>query len=49
MRHEPDADTVLLLHLDRTRGPFTPDASANGSHAMRRGAPEVRKAAAGAE
>jgi hypothetical protein len=36
-RHEPDADTLLLLHLDSDFGPWTPDASAQKAHATRRG------------
>ncbi|MCA8965619.1 MAG: metallophosphoesterase [Planctomycetes bacterium] len=36
-RHQPDADTVLLLHLDEDFGPWSPDASAEKAHARRRG------------
>ncbi len=36
-RHQPDADTVLLLHLDEDFGPWSPDASANKAHPRRRG------------
>lgn len=36
-RHEPDADTVLLLHLDADFGPWTPDASGQNAHPRRRG------------
>ena len=33
-RHEPDSDTLLLLHLDKTIGMFHIDQSATGSHAV---------------
>lgn len=33
-RHEPDSDTVLLLHLDRTIGPFTLDHSASATQVV---------------
>jgi hypothetical protein len=36
-RHEADADTLLLLHLDSDFGPWTPDASPQKAHATRRG------------
>jgi len=36
-RFEPDERTELLLHLDRAIGPFLPDASARGRHALARG------------
>jgi len=36
-RHEPDTETVLLLHLDSDFGPWTPDASPHKAHATRRG------------
>ncbi|MBX3462333.1 MAG: metallophosphoesterase [Planctomycetes bacterium] len=36
-RHEPDAPTLLLLHLDADFGPWTADASGRGAHALRRG------------
>jgi hypothetical protein len=36
-RHAADADTVLLLHLDGEFGPWVPDASAQRSHATKRG------------
>ncbi|MCA8976303.1 MAG: metallophosphoesterase [Planctomycetes bacterium] len=36
-RHEPDAETVLLLHLDADFGPWTPEVSAAGAHPLRRG------------
>ncbi|HEU4418931.1 MAG TPA: LamG-like jellyroll fold domain-containing protein [Planctomycetota bacterium] len=36
-RHEPDADTLLLLHLDSDFGPWTPDASPQKAHPTRRG------------
>lgn len=37
LRHEPDADTALLLHLDVDHGAFTADASGKGAHARRLG------------
>jgi hypothetical protein len=37
VRHRPDADTVLLLHLDTDFGPWTADSAPNGAHATRRG------------
>jgi len=36
-RHEPDADTVVLLHFDAAFGPFTPDHSGSVAHGCRRG------------
>ena len=36
-RFEHDADTVLLLHLDDDFGPWSPDASGQRAHALRRG------------
>ncbi len=33
-RHKPDADTVLLMHLDRTTGPFVLDHSHSASHGL---------------
>jgi hypothetical protein len=36
-RFKPDADTVLLLHLDRNVGPWALDASPTGTHADRLG------------
>jgi hypothetical protein len=36
-RFKPDADTVLLLHLDKDVGPWTLDASPAGAHADRLG------------
>jgi hypothetical protein len=36
-RHAPDADTVLLLHLDADFGPWSADASGRGAHATRCG------------
>ncbi|MCA8949217.1 MAG: metallophosphoesterase [Planctomycetes bacterium] len=36
--HDPDANTVLLLHLDGDFGPWTADASGLGTHPRRRGA-----------
>jgi len=38
-RVEPDADTALLLHLDRRLGPWAIDHSAQAAHGLRRGAP----------
>ncbi|MCZ6597129.1 MAG: metallophosphoesterase [Planctomycetota bacterium] len=35
-RHEPDADTALLLHMDRTLGPWMYDSTAT-AHPLRRG------------
>lgn len=35
--HAPDADTVLLLHLDEDFGPWTADGSGNRRHAVRLG------------
>lgn len=42
LRHEADADTALLLHLDRDDGPFALDASAHLRHAIGLGSPEFR-------
>ena len=36
-RHQPDADTLLLLHLDAHFGPWLGDASPRGKHAKRVG------------
>jgi hypothetical protein len=36
-RHRPDADTVLLLHLDRDFGPWLPDSGPSATHGERRG------------
>ena len=36
-RHEPDADTVLLVACDRDFGPWTPDRSPNHAHPVRVG------------
>jgi hypothetical protein len=36
-RHEPDADTLLLLHLDADCGPWTADSSPAAAHPRRRG------------
>ena len=36
-RFEPDADTLLLLHLDRGFGPVAPDHTAAGRHALAQG------------
>lgn len=36
-RHEPDAETVLLLHLDKAVSVFHPDHSARGAHAVASG------------
>jgi hypothetical protein len=44
-RHEPDADTVVLLHFDAEVGPFTPDHSSSVAHGCRRG--NVRYESAG--
>jgi len=41
-RHEPDPDTVLLLHLDRSFGPFVPDHSPSAAHARTVGNPSFR-------
>lgn len=40
-RFEPDADTLLLLHMDGEVGPWTYDASGRGVHATRIGEPEL--------
>jgi hypothetical protein len=40
-RHEPDGDTVVLLHLDRSHGPFVRDASASEAHGCLRGGAEL--------
>jgi hypothetical protein len=37
-RHESDADTVLLLHLDADHGPWTADRGPERAHPRRRGA-----------
>ncbi|HEX6812815.1 MAG TPA: LamG-like jellyroll fold domain-containing protein [Planctomycetota bacterium] len=44
-RHEADADTVLLLHLDSDFGPWTPDASQQKAHATRLGSAQCKEAA----
>jgi hypothetical protein len=36
-RHEPDAQTALLLHCDADVSAWTPDASGKGAHARRLG------------
>ena len=36
-RFEPDAQTVLLLHMDDNQGPWLFDASPRGSHPIRHG------------
>jgi hypothetical protein len=36
-RFEPDADTILLLHMDGSIGPWAYDSSGRGVHAMRVG------------
>lgn len=41
-RHASDADTLLLLHMDGDWGPWLPDASAAGRHALKVGRPRVR-------
>lgn len=33
-RHTPDSDTVLLMHLDRTTGPFVLDHSSSATHGL---------------
>nr|WP_246112757.1 LamG-like jellyroll fold domain-containing protein [Allorhodopirellula solitaria] len=33
-RHKPEAETVLLMHLDRTTGPFVLDHSGSASHGL---------------
>lgn len=40
-RHQPDADTVLLMHLDRTTGPFVLDHSTSASHGLMGSASEL--------
>lgn len=44
-RHEPDERTVLLMHLDATLGPFAPDHSKNGIHALHTGKPAYKPVA----
>jgi len=34
LRHEPDNDTILLLHMDKTLGVFHPDQSARSAHGV---------------
>ena len=41
-RHTPDQDTVVLLHLDRSLGPFCPDHSPQKSHARQLGGARQR-------
>ena len=38
-RHERDEQTVLLLHLDTSVGPFAPDDSPQGRHPLHTGKP----------
>jgi hypothetical protein len=38
-RHASDADTLLLLHMDGEWGPWSPDASGAGRHALKVGHP----------
>ena len=40
-RHEPDADTLLLLHLDKPSGPFFPSHTSGGGGAVRIGDPKM--------
>lgn len=40
-RHESDADTVFLFHLDKAYGPFYRDAGPAGNHAVRQGNPKL--------
>lgn len=40
-RFEPDADTLLLLHMDGTTGPWFPDASGRAAHATVAGTPRI--------
>lgn len=40
-RHKPDADTVLLMHLDRATGPFVLDHSNSASHGLMGSASEL--------
>ena len=40
-RFSPDADTLLLLHLDRRYGPYFPDHSEGGRHALVSGAAKL--------
>ncbi|MFQ5505667.1 MAG: LamG-like jellyroll fold domain-containing protein [Planctomycetota bacterium] len=46
-RHEPDADTLLLLHLDRELGPFVVDHSPRRAHGMSLGRARYVPAALG--
>ena len=43
-RHTPDEGSVLLLHLDKSLGPWMPDHSAMRAHAVRRGGARLRRA-----
>jgi hypothetical protein len=40
-RFQPDADTLLLLHMDGEVGPWSYDASGRGMHATRVGEPQL--------
>jgi hypothetical protein len=40
-RFEPDADTLLLLHMDGTSGPWFPDGSGRTAHATTAGKPQI--------
>lgn len=43
-RHEPDADTHLLLHMDGVLGPWVYDSSGHGRHPEIRGGAKVESA-----
>ena len=43
-RHEPDAETVLLLHLDRTVSGLHPDHSASHAHGSAAGSVKIEPA-----
>ncbi len=40
-RFESDADTLLLLHMDGTSGPWFPDSSTRAAHATSAGKPRI--------
>lgn len=46
-RHESDAATALLLHMDRQHGPWTADSSGSQAHARRRGDARIERSGAG--
>jgi len=42
-RHQSDGDTLLLLHMDGTSGPWFPDSSSKAAHATTAGNPRIEE------